>query len=512
MEGHSKVNTKRIAQNTIVLYVRTIITMLIALFTSRIVLQNLGVEDYGLYNVVGGFVALLTVVIAGLRTSTQRFLAYEIGRGKIDNIQTVFSSCFFTILGLVLIVLLITETVGLWFLNYKLNIPEGRETAANFVYQFSIVHLCIELMIIPYSAMIISHERMSIYAYLGILDAVLKLLFAFLIAFASFDRLIFYSGLMILISFTNFSIYKYICNKDYPESKLKMSMEKSTLKRIFSFSSWTMLGQGAMVCAHQGNNILVNIFYSVTANAASGIANQVNAALTGLTNNFFSAYQPQITKSYAVKDYQSTMRLVYGATKLSFFLIFLVSVPVLLNIDDILKLWLGVVPEYTNIFCLIIITSSIVNSFGNPCWTAIFASGRIKMLQIISSALYFFDILLVYLFFSNGFPVYFAPLAKLIVDCLITLFRIFIAKKVVERFSVRHYIINVVFPIMLSTSLILVIGYLVFTQSDSTISKIICTLIIILVSLVITYFIGLSSAERMGVKKLVNNFLNKKNA
>lgn len=509
MENKNTVNTKKIAKNTIILYARTIVTMFIALFTSRIVLQNLGVEDYGLYNVVGGFVALITVVVAGLRTATQRFLAYEIGRGDRDNLRIVFSSCFYTILGLVFIVLVIAETIGLWFLNNKLNIPEGRMVAANFVYQFSILHLCIELIIIPYSAFVISHERMTIYAYLGILDAVLKLIIAYVIAFSNSDRLILYGGLMILVSAVNFSIYKYICNKDYLESKLMRKMDKSMLKRIFSFSSWTMLGQGAMVCAHQGNNILVNIFYSVTANAASGIANQVNAALTGLTNNFFSAYQPQITKAYAVKDYKSTLNLVYGATKLSFFLIFLVAVPILINIDDILKIWLGVVPEYTNTFCLIIIASSIINSFGNPCWTVIFASGRIKLLQIMSAVFYLLDILLVYVFFSLGLPVYFAPLGKLMVDCCITILRVFIAKKHVAQFSVRHYINKVFFPILLSAIPIISFAYLMIINANTPATKIIYTFIIVVISLIITFYIGLSKSERRGVMNYVKKMIKK---
>ena len=512
MESTSHVNSKRIAKNTIVLYVRTIVTMLIALYTSRVILKNLGVEDYGLYNVIGGFVSLLSVVVSGLTTSIQRFLSYEIGSGNRDNLRNVFSVSFYTVLGLVFIVIILAETLGLWFVNNKLNIPDGRSVAANFIYQFSIISFSISLMRIPYLAILVSHERMTVFAFIGIFDAVLKLIIASALAFTNSDRLILYGGLMILVSVITFSTYKFICAKDYPESRLKVIMDKSLLKRIFSFSSWTLLGQGAMVCANQGNNMLINIFHSVSANAASGIGNQVNAALTSLTHNFFSAYQPQITKSYAAKEYKSTLQLVYSSTKLSFFLTFLVAVPILFNLDDVLKIWLGTVPEFTNIFCLIFITSSIVNSFGNPCWTAIFASGNIKMLQILSAILYFFDIILVYLFFSKGLPPYYAPLAKLLIDCFITLLRIFIAKKFVVQFSVRCYIKKVLVPIVLTASIIISIGYFLFVIVDTTALKIVFTLILVITSLVVSYFIGLSGDEKETVDNFVKRILNKRNA
>ena len=500
-------NTTRIASNTLLLYIRTFITMLIALFTSRVVLRTLGVEDYGLYNVVGGVVTMMSIVTAGLSTATQRFLSYELGLEDKSGLPKVFNTCFYTHVGLALVLLVLAETIGLWFVNYKLQVPEGRMVAANIIYQFSIASICVNILATPFSACIISHEKFTVYAVVGIVDAVLKLIIAYLIGLSSKDKLVFYGGLMALISVFDFYVYKVVCNKHFWETKLKLLWDSSLFKKVFSFTSWTMLGQGAMIGANQGNNILINIFYSVSVNAASAIANQVNVAISSFTSNFFAAYQPQITKSYASHNYPYTIKLVNGTSKLSFFLIFLVSIPLILNIDFVLKIWLGQVPQYTSIFCTIFIISSTINAVGNPYWTAIFASGNIKNLQILSTIAYLFDIVMVYIFFSFGWAVYFAPLTKLFIDIIITSIRVVYAKKAIPGLTIKLFVNSVVMPILLTAFIICTLSEILIRTLHFNGSQIILTIVVFTFSIIVVYYFGLNSNERLFVKSLIRSRL-----
>lgn len=505
----SQSKTSKIANNTIVLYLRTIVTMLIALYTSRVVLGALGVEDYGLYGVIGGVVVMFSLITAGLNRATQRFLSYELGRGESGELTKVFSSCVITHLLFALITLLFCETVGVWFLNHYIQIPGGRIGAANWIFQFSIITVCINLITIPYTACIISYERMSVYAYVGIFDSILKLLIAFLIASYKSDRLILYGGLIMLISVVNLSIYVIVCNRSYKETSFSLVCDKSIFKRILSFTSWTMLGEGGMVCANQGNNILINLFYSVTANAANAIGDQVNTAIRSLSLNFFSACVPQITKSYASNDYAYTLKLIYGASKLSFYLIFLFACPIILNIDLVLKLWLGSVPNYTNLFCVIFITSSMVNSIGNASLTVIYAGGKIKRFQIITTLLYLSDVIFVYVFFRFGFPVVTAPLMKLIIDLGLLTLRIVYTKKFLPLFSYRQFISKALLPIIFSSAIALLLGYIIKSFAINITEAVLFAIISFVISIFIIYYIGLTKEERSFVFSFVKSRIKK---
>ena len=505
----NKKNVSKLAINTIVLYVRLIITMLIALFTSRIILNALGVEDYGLYNVVGGVVTMLSVITSGLITSTQRYLSYELGNGDILKLEKVFSMCFTTHILLAIISFLALESIGLWIINNSLHIPEGRIEVANWIFQFSVISFIFQIIVVPYSATVISYERMSVYAYLGIFDAIAKLLIAYVIFISPVDKLFLYGFLLMGISIIDFFLYKFICNKDYSETKYTLFYDSSILKKILSFSSWTMLGQGAMVFCNQGLNVLINMFYSVVANAALGIAQQVNAAITSFTSNFFTAFQPQITKSYSSGEMRYFTNLVYLSSKISYFMILIVAVPIMMNIEQILKIWLGIIPPNSAVFCCVFVLSSIVNSIGNPFWTAVFANGNIKRLQIISSILYLLCVIVAFIFLNNGSIAVVALLCKFVTDILLTILRINQAIKLVPNFSYNTVFSQVIIPILYSSLFIFVSSYLCTSIMKTIISRISLTVINELIMLCILYVLGLSKIEKDILNQYVYTLVNK---
>lgn len=507
--SNNRENAKQLANNTILLYVRLIITMLIALYTSRLVLNALGVEDYGLYNVLGGVVTMLSVITAGLTTSTQRYLSYELGCGDTANLKRVFSMCFTTHIILAIISFIILEFIGIWLVNNYIQIPQGRQVVANWIFQFSVISFIFQIITVPYSAAVISHEKMAIYAYVGIFDAISKLLIAYAIFNSSCDKLLLYGLLMMSVYILDFVVYKCVCNRRFKETLYVFEYDSSILKKIFSFSSWTMLGQGAMVFCNQSLNVIINMFHSVVANAALGIAQQVNAAITSLTSNFFTAFQPQITKSYSSGEMNYFTRLVCLSSKISFFMILVVALPIMVNIEPILKLWLGNVPPYTDVFCLVFVASSVVNSIGNPFWTAVFANGRIKELQIVSSILYFICVVLAFLFLKQGYSAVVALMCKFVTDILLTLLRITQAKKLIPYFSYRFILLNIGIPILISMFLLFAVSYFCSVIMTTLCLRIVLTLVIIIMTLFVFYIIGLTKSERCVINQCITNYIYK---
>ena len=503
-------NTKRIAKNTIILYIRMIVIMIITLYTSRVVLKALGFDDYGLYNVVGGVVTLMAFLKSSMSESTQRFLSYEMGKGNFDNLKRVFSVCLTTHFLIALILLVLAETVGLWFLNTQINIPEGREVAANWIYQFSVVSLCISIISVPFSADIISHEKMGYFAFLSILEAILKLLFSFAITFTSSDKLILYGFLMMMVPVINIALNWSYCYKRHPETHYRFFWDKSMFKKIFSFSGWTIWGQLAIVGSNQGTNILVNIFHSVTANAAMGVGQQVNHAVAGLISNFQTAFKPQITKSYAAGDFKYLKTLTNYAAKISFYLFFIVSLPILLNIDYVLQWWLDDVPEYANAFCVIFIIASACNAMSAPLYMNIFSTGHIRDYQIAMSVAYIIELVLVYVIFKLGYPIVIGVAMKAFLNFIVIFLRMAYAHKEVESFSSIQYLRNVFLPIILSVVITLAIAYPLMRFAHGTWQIILSTLFVILLSLIAAFFIGLNGSERKSLTRVILKFVNHK--
>lgn len=502
--------TKRIAKNTVVLYIRMIVIMVITLYTSRVVLKALGFEDYGLYNVVAGVVAMMAFLRTSMSQSTQRFLSYEMGKGNNDNLRKVFSVSFTIHCLIALVLLVLAETIGLWFLNTQINIPEGREVAANWVYQFTVVSLCVSVVSVPFSADIISHEKMGYFAFLSILDALLKLAFSFAISYASSDKLVLYGFLMMLVPIINILLKWIYCYKRHPETHYKFYWDKEMFKKIFGFSGWTIWGQLAIVGSNQGTGILVNIFHSVTANAALGVGQQVNHAITGLITNFQVAFKPQITKSYAAGDYKYLTMLTNYASKISFYLFFIVSIPLLLNIDFVLDLWLDKVPRYANAFCVIFIIATACNAVSAPLYMNVFATGRIRGYQIAMSIAYIVELVALYIVFKMGYSVVVGVALKAALNFLVIFIRMVYAHKEVESFSGRNFMKNVFIPILLSVLVTLGLAFLIFFFVHGTIQIVLATAFVLIISIVSAFYIGLNKQERSSLTNVIKKYVEHK--
>lgn len=421
-------NNKNIAKNTLYLYFRMLLIMTVQLYTSRIVLNVLGVEDYGIYNIVGGIVVLFSFINSSLSSATQRFLNYELGRGHLETTRHIFSMSLTIHIGVAAIVVLLAETIGLWFLNTQMNIPLERMDAANWVYQFSILSVCLSFIQVPFYASVVACEKMSFFARIAIVEVMLKLLIVFLLIYIRYDKLKLYSVLTVGVSIIVFSCYRVFCNKRIDFCQYKIFWDKNMFQKLLSFSGWMLLGAAAGVTSTQGVNILLNIFYGVAVNAAAGISNQVNAAVNQFVTNFQTAFMPQIVKLYAVGDTFQMCKLINRASRFSFFLLFLLAFPLMLNIDFILELWLKNVPKHTSVFCILILIYSLIETMSKPVGLAIHATGRVKSYNIAMSIALSMNIVLSYLFLNLGFLPEIVVIISIVVCSICMLIRLSLAK------------------------------------------------------------------------------------
>lgn len=377
-------DNKRIAKNTIYLYIRMFITMAVGLYTARVVLNALGVSDYGLYDVVGGIVSMFMFLRSSLAQGTQRYLSFSLGKGSIEQSQKVFSTSLLIYVGFAAIIFFITEIVGLYLLNYKMTIDEGRMTAALIVFHLSLLGTAIGIVISPFMGCVIAHERMDFIAYTSILDVVSKLLIVYLLLVVdNVDKLIMYSVFYLIVGqIYNIIIYVY-CKSKFPECRFSMKyVEPSLRKEMLSFSGWGIVGNMANMGSNQGISILLNIFYNTTINAARGIALTVSGHINSFISNYQMASGPQIIKLYAAKDVQGMYHLANNTSKFSAYLFILLAIPVFLEIDYILYIWLGNVPDYTSYFARIAIIQSLITCLNQPHATAMSATGKIKWINI----------------------------------------------------------------------------------------------------------------------------------
>lgn len=399
-------DNKRIAKNTIYLYFRSFLMLAINLFSSRVILQALGISDYGLYNAIGSIVAMFAILNGVLATGTSRFLTFELGRNDFPKLKKTFGAAFAMHVGMALLVFLLLETIGLWFVNYKLNIPEGRGFAANVVYQLSILTSMLSLTQVPYSATIIAHEKMGVYAYVGIAEATFKLALIFVLLYVPFkDNLIAYAIIMAAWSIGLQIFYRFYCYNRFPESHLTLVKDKTVYKSMLSYSLWDFVGQFCGTGNSQGVNLLINMFFGTAINAARGVAYQVENALTQFSSNFMTAMTPQIVKSYAQNNRDRFFQLIYEGGKFAYFLLFMFTLPVFLEADYILKLWLVKVPPLTPIFLRFVLVITLVRVTARPLINGVHATGNVKYLNLWSglySACTFLP--LVYLFYKLGFP------------------------------------------------------------------------------------------------------------
>lgn len=380
-------SNKTIVKNTIFLYIRMMFTMVVSLYTSRVILDVLGVEDYGIYQTVGGIVLMLSFVNNALANGTSRFLTYEIGTGNISKLKKTFSTVLWANVGLAILVVLFASTLGLWFVYNKLVIPEERMDAAIIAYHLTIVTCFFQLVLVPYNACIIAHEKMSIYAYMSILEVCLKLSICYLLSIGGFDKLIVYAALLCVVQLLMTLFYMVYCFRHFIESKLKFHVDFSILKDVISYSSWSLIASTSTALNTQGATVLINMFFSPTVVSARAIANQVNMAANQFIQNFRTAANPQIVKMYAAEDYEGSKRLLLESTKFSYFLMLILALPICLVADQLLTIWLKEVPEYTTIFLQLAIITSLFQVFDSSFYTALYAKGQIKENALTSPTL-----------------------------------------------------------------------------------------------------------------------------
>lgn len=440
-------NNKILAKNTLMLYFRMILTVAVGLYTSRVVLQVIGVSDYGVYSVVGGFVSMVGVLSSLFVSSTQRYMAFALGKGEQRQVEKVFSNSVVIELCIAGIVFLVAETFGLWFVNNKLVIESARMVAANWVYQAAILSMVINIISIPYNSCIIAHEHMDVYAYVSIIDVLLRLGIVFLIQVIPFDKLISYSILLVVVALIIRLSYTMYCKKKFEECRTKnhfRKFDKPLFKEMFAFAGWSFLGAMGFSFKDQFSNMMQNMFFGTTVNAARGLAIKVSSIVTSFSSNFMMALNPQITKQYASGDKSQYQKLVFTGSRLSFYLLSIISIPVLINLDYLLKLWLVEVPEYTNIFIYISILSALIYSLSQGTTSAIKATGKIKAFEIGISVILLSELPIGYVLLKLGYPPYAAMLPAFLTQPVGLLYRFILLKKNDSSFSYRYYFINIV--------------------------------------------------------------------
>lgn len=499
-------NNKRIAINTIMLYFRMFLTMGVALFTSRVILQSLGVQDYGIYNVVAGFVSMFTFINSAMTSATQRYITFAIGKNESHRINTVFCTSMNIHILISVLLILAAETFGLWFLNTHMTIPQERMFAANVVYQFAILSTVVMIVSTPYNALIVAHEKMSAFAYISILDVSVKLIIAYLLYISTYDRLIVYAILMFLAQFIIRQIYSAYCHRHFPESKFRLIKEKPLFKEMVSFSVWNLFGNLASVGAGQGVNIVLNMFFGPVVNAARGVAIQVQNAVMGFSSNFQMAMNPQITKNYATGNLSYMHTLIYASSKYSFFLLFILSLPIVIEADNILSVWLGIVPEHTANFLRFALVTSIVNAMAGPLTIAAQANGKIKMYQSIVGGILLMSFPIAYVSLKLGGKPEIVYLVDLLVVCIAQIFRIYMMRNMIEL-PIREYSKEVLFRVMIvaifgSISPILVYVFL----PKHTFLSFACVCVVCVISVALSvYTLGINQNERAKVISFIKS-------
>ena len=503
---NASANNKRIAKNTLLLYFRMFVMMLVSLYTSRVVLNALGVEDFGIYNIVGGVVVMMGVFNSSMSAATLRFITYELGRGDAIRLKQMFSITMTIYMLYALAFVFVAEIVGLWLLNTHLTIPENRMAAANWVFQFSIISAVASLLYNPYNAVIIAHEKMNIYAYISLLEAFLKLGVALLILTFEENRLFCYGFFIMWSSLLVTLAYVVYCVKHYKEASYSFYWDGGRFKQVLSFSGWNMFGAVANLAKGQGLNVLLNVFFNPAVNASRGIAYQVNNVVTQFFNNFYTAVRPQIVKYYAQNDIDNMLKLVFSSSRMLFFLMLLISLPILIETPFIIQLWLGQTPEYVIPFTRLIILITAIDGMSQPIMTMVQATGKIRCYQFAMGISLLMILPLSYILLRSGYSAVSVFYVSLFVSAFCFFLRLFIVRRLI-RFSIRQYLRNVLLRCLLCGSLALIAPLWLFYQvSDGFVGFLLVLLVCLISCLTFIWGIGLQKDE----KSLLGGFIQKK--
>lgn len=496
-------DNKRIAKNTLLLYIRMFLIMGISLFTSREILRILGVEDFGIYNIVGGIIVLFSFLNNAMISATQRFLNFELGRKDLRKASRIFSMSVNVHALVAVIVLIGGETIGLWFFNTYLNIPDDRLLAAKWVYQFSILAAIINIMRAPYNACIIAYEKMSSFAYISIVEVVLKLAIVYLLLVFTIDKLILYAILTSVVAFVIGACFYVVCIRTFPICRYKRFWDKLLFKRFMNFSGWSLFGNIANLGALQGMAIIQNMFCGVLINAAMGLANQVNAAVYSFVSNFQLAFNPQIVKSYAAREWNYCTTLIFRTSRYSFYLLLLIAVPIITYCGEILTIWLGSVPEHAVSFCRLVIYCSLIDCVAAPLWMGVYASGRIQKYQLWVGCILLLNIPFSYLTLACGLEAEATIVVRIIINGILFLFRLLYLKSVIA-ISLRSYLKKVLLPCLyVSILTLLLTGLLIYCGRCYAVNTYVQILSSFIIGAGVVYAFGIRQNERKLIKQFI---------
>ena len=502
-------NTRRIAKNTLVLYVRMLVLMLVGLYTSRVVLSALGENDFGIYDVVGGVVAMFTIISGSLNSAISRFITFEMGKSDPMRLNKVYSTAVAIQLILAVVVVLIAEPVGLWFVRNKMTIDPSRIQAAIWVLHFSLASFVINLMSVPQMASITAHEKMSAYAYIGTMEGLLRLAVAVLISRSSSDRLVLYSALMMVTVLMVRAAYGIYCRRNFPECRYRWVKDALLVKEMFSFAGWNFIGASSGVLRDQGGKILVNLFYGTAVNAARGVAMQLNGAVQGFVTNFMTAVNPQITKSYASGDHGYMYYLISKSSRMSYYLLFVLALPVLFNTGYILDIWLEEVPAHSALFVQLFLIFTLSESLSNPLITAQLATGNIRNYQLVVGGLQLLNIPVSYAFLKAGAAPEVTVMVAIAISQICFFARLFMLKGMIGL-PVGDFLKKVYMNVLGTTALSLAVPFVIHGFLTDTIWGVIIsvTLCVISAGLSVLTF-GLSRGERHEISCWIKKALGK---
>lgn len=505
-------NTNRLVNNTLALYLRTILIMGIGLFTSRVILQCLGVDDFGIYNVVGGFVGMFSVITQSLVVTTQRFITVELGKGNDGSLKDVFGSILSIHIGLVVLMVIVFETIGLYLFNHKLDIPSDRLNAANWVFQISVFTSVLGLFSTPYIGAIVAYERLRAFAFISLQDAILRLIICYALYMSSYDKLILYAILLGCISVWDQFLYMRYCFKNFNVASTKPGYSKNVCRSIFSFAGLNFSGSLAYILSTEGLTILLNMFFGVVVNAARGIAQQVNNMVSRFTNDFMTALNPQITKEYSSGNGYRSMQLGCRGAKMSFFIVLILALPIVIRTDSVLKLWLGSYPEYTTDFVRLTFIMSVISVLSYPFVTIILAVGRLKGVTLWLTGTKLMTLPLAYGCFKLWHSPLYAYYVVIFLDFIIMFVRLQILKMQTGLDFPKNMITKVLFPIIYVSGICSIISIGINLWLDeSFIYFIIFFVLSALSSFSIIYLIGLNAGEKEYVKCFIRKIIHKIN-
>lgn len=502
-------NNKRIAKNTFLLYIRMFVSMIVGLYTSRVVLNILGVEDYGIYGLVGGCVSMFSFLNASMSGATSRFLTFEMGRDATERLRVTFSSALLVHIIIALVVAILAETVGMWFLLHKLVIPEGRMFAAKVVLHCSVISMFFTVLQVPYNAAIMSHEKMDMYAYIEMLNVFLKLAIVYLLVVARFDRLILYAILQLCVTGVIMLVYVVYDILKFPETHPKLGWNKDIVKPMLSYSGWDLFGMASTTFRSQGTNFLINMFFGVVYNAAASVALIVQGVLLGLCHNILAAFRPQIIKQYSSGNSVGSIQLIYQASKFTSLLMALLAIPFITEMDIVMKLWLGTVPQCAPLFCRIMLVASVFNMIECCVNVGINAYGKMGPMSFYTGLAHFAVLPVTWIMYKLGAPVYSVYILAVFVTLFNTGIKALLLRSYITQFSILQLIGKIYCPLLIVSAFTAIpVALLSICFTESFLRLVTVCGVSVIAGLANTYYFGLDETQRTMVMGIFKNKLN----